>query len=115
MIRSDRYKLVFRSITENEFYDLTEDPQEKINRIHDTRYRETIAEMKESMLKWLICTDDIVPFERDSRFSPKMEFARAAAVASPDDYGQIQKMIQEGRTFVEIMQFARESSKEKKR
>lgn len=113
MIRSDQYKLVFRSITENEFYDLTEDPQEKINRIHDTRYREVIAEMKESMLKWLISTDDIVPFERDSRFNPKMLFARAVAIASPDDFGQMQKMFQEGRPFVEIMQFARESSKKR--
>ena len=109
MIRDHRYKYISRTLGNDEFYDLTEDPQEKENRIDDPKYLPTIYKLKEAMLKWLQGTADIVPYQPDSRFTPEMVFARAKAYASPEDYPMLQEKISEGASFVEIMQFARES------
>lgn len=109
MIRDHKYKYISRTLGKDEFYDLTKDSQEKENRIDDPKYLPIIYKLKEAMLKWLQGTADIVPYQPDSRFTPEMVFARAKAYASPEDYLMLQEKISEGASFVEIMQFARES------
>lgn len=109
MIRDDRYKYVSRTQGKDEFYDMLEDPQEKINQIENKAYFPEIYRMKDAMLKWLEGTADIVPYQLDSRFTPRMIYEKAKAYASPEDYGKIMEMIDEGAAFIEIMQFARES------
>ena len=109
MIRDGRYKYVSRTLGGDEFYDLQEDPHEKRNQIGNEKYFPEIYKMKDAMLKWLEGTADIVPYELDSRFTPEAVYEKAKACASPKDYGNIRKMIDEGKAFIEIMQFARES------
>lgn len=53
MIRSEKYKYIARyPYGENEFYDLTEDPAEQINRIADNTYADIILEMRAKLEKW---------------------------------------------------------------
>ncbi len=109
MIRDHNYKYISRTLGSDEFYDLTEDPFEKENRIEEERYLPQIYRMKDAMLKWLEGTADIVPYKLDSRFTPEMIYAKAKAYAAPEDYPVLWEKIQSGTPFIEIMQYARES------
>ena len=109
MIRDHNYKYISRTLGSDEFYDLTEDPFEKENRIEEERYLPQIYRMKDAMLKWLESTADIVPYKLDSRFTPEMIYAKAKAYAAPEDYPVLWEKIQSGTPFIEIMQYARES------
>ena len=109
MIRDHHYKYISRTLGSDEFYDLSIDPEEKMNRIEDAAYLPQIYKMKDAMLKWLEGTADVVPYQLDSRFTPEMIFARAKSHASPEDYDLIKEKIASGASFVEVMQFARES------
>lgn len=72
MIRTKQYKYIRRIYEEDEFYDLTRDPQERKNRIHEKEYREVILEMKELLLDWYQKSCDVVPFVKDERHSREM-------------------------------------------
>lgn len=71
MIRSDRYKYVFRLYEKHEFYDLERDPGETCNLIDQPEYSEEILKMRYELLKWYQETCDTIPFEQDSRQSPE--------------------------------------------
>ena len=114
MIRDERYKYINRANGADEFYDLKEDPEEKENQINNEKYFRQIYTMKDAMLKWLTSTADIVPYQLDSRLSPKMIYARAKAYADPEDDEMIKEKIRSGAPFVEVMQFARESGMKQK-
>lgn len=68
MIFDGRYKYVRRPSGRDEFYDLQEDPFEKINTIKSAE-AEKVCELKEAMLDWYQRTCDIVPFSYDSRMT----------------------------------------------
>lgn len=72
MIRSRQYKLISRQNGEDEFYDLTEDPGERENRIRQDRYSTVIAKMERELLRWYQGTCDIVPMDFDRRFNAEM-------------------------------------------
>lgn len=61
MIRTDRYKYIYRVNSENEFYDLLEDPDELVNRIHDPCMQEEIRAMKDRLLQHLIESESKMP------------------------------------------------------
>ena len=59
MIRNDRYKYVHRYNTGlHEFYDLKDDPDEKINRISEKEYRVLIEQMREKLFQWFALYSD---------------------------------------------------------
>ena len=68
MISDGTFKYVLRLNGEDEFYDLSCDPQEKTNQIHNEAYAAKILEMKLEMLKWYQETCDTVGRKFDSRF-----------------------------------------------
>ena len=68
MIFDGRYKYVMRLSGTDEFYDLKEDPKEKINRINEEKYQNDIMRLKMKMLNWYQETCDVVQREYDSRF-----------------------------------------------
>ena len=64
MIRGDRFKYVWNLTDIDEFYDLENDPGEKVNLIAEGAYNETIAEMRRALYEELKAHND--PFaERD--------------------------------------------------
>jgi len=68
MIFDGKYKYVMRLSGKDEFYNLEEDPREKINRIHEEKYQKDILRLKMEMLHWYQETCDVVQREFDSRF-----------------------------------------------
>jgi arylsulfatase A-like enzyme len=57
-IRNRTHKYVFRPHELDEFYDLTVDPSERINRINDPHYRQAVELMREQLLDWAEKTND---------------------------------------------------------
>lgn len=76
MMRGERYKYISRVSDQDELYDLEADPDETTNLIHDPALAGVVSEMSIHMLKWLQRTSDIIPFDYDARWTPKMLSAR---------------------------------------
>ncbi|ETP72954.1 arylsulfatase A family protein [Lachnospiraceae bacterium JC7] len=114
MMRSERFKYVSRSLGNDEFYDLREDPGETKNRIDDPEFFEVITKMRLDMLKWLQATDDIVPFDYDLRFTPEMMWAKVRQMVAPEDETLVREKIKEGISHGKLQLFCRELSEKRK-
>jgi arylsulfatase A-like enzyme len=68
MCRTKDFKYIKRLYEEDELYDLNKDPEELINIINDSDYKEILINMKEKILTWYLETCDVVPFQTDWRF-----------------------------------------------
>ena len=58
MIRTDSYKLIYRTKDINELYDLKKDPLELNNVYVDSEYKETKNNLERRMLEWYLNTSD---------------------------------------------------------
>lgn len=67
MARTERYKYVYCPGERDELYDLHADPGELHNLADDPAMNAVCADMKERILRWLLDTSDVLPYERDSR------------------------------------------------
>lgn len=67
MCRTRDRKYVARHYEQDEFYDLTIDPDEQVNQIANPEYAESIAYHKQLMLEWFIESCDVVPRGIDLR------------------------------------------------
>lgn len=67
MVRTGTHKYVRRLYESDELYELTSDPGELHNRIHDTGLRDVLLQLKERMLTFFLETGDVVPFAPDQR------------------------------------------------
>ena len=67
MIRTEDYKYVKRLYEKDEFYDLSNDPQELHNRIDDPAMEKIIFSLKERLLQFYLETGDVVPHQTDKR------------------------------------------------
>ena len=67
MVRDERYKYIYCPDEFDELYDLKEDPNETKNIADLDEHKQTIAEMKNRLLKWLSYTADRVPDKQNPR------------------------------------------------
>ncbi|HBE01517.1 MAG TPA: hypothetical protein DC049_03445 [Spirochaetia bacterium] len=63
MIRTDKYKLVYRIKDKNEFYNLENDPQEMTNLYYSGKFKQQIAALEKMLLNHLIETEENLPFD----------------------------------------------------
>ncbi len=96
MIRTKTYKYVGRVNGADEFYDLTQDPEELYNRIHDEKYCSEIRKMERNLRLWLMRTTDIVPFDYDKRFSEKMVWEEIKRMVPPEYTEEFKEKIRKG-------------------
>lgn len=73
MVKSLRYKLVYRPDDVSEFYDLKLDAREMVNLWDDEAYAPMKREFLGHLLKWYIMTGDVTPKEEDSRELPSLD------------------------------------------
>lgn len=111
MLRTRQYKYVCRPQGRDELYDLYKDPGERVNCIDDPALAPLLADLRCRMLKWLEATDDIVPFEGDSRFTPKMLWARVRSMVPPEHEEEVRRMIDEGVPFPLLMGYCQDLQK----
>ncbi len=67
MVRDEKFKYISRHYEMDEFYALTDDPNEVNNLIDDENYKEQIIKMKDTLLNFYMSTCDVVPHRRDDR------------------------------------------------
>lgn len=67
MCRTHTHKYVQRLYEQDELYDLVADPQEECNVIDDPAYKDTLALLKDRLLRWYMETADVVPRQTDKR------------------------------------------------
>ncbi len=99
MITDGHYKYVSRNLGSDEFYDLLKDPKEKNNLIEADEYKEEVMKLQIQLMKWLQDTDDVVPYERDARFTPKMLWARVRGFVPKDKEEMVKGWIKDGMPF----------------
>ncbi|MCW8129037.1 MAG: sulfatase-like hydrolase/transferase [Planctomycetota bacterium] len=61
MVRTERYKYVYRLVGDCELFDLREDPHELKNLVKDPSCQAIVAEMKERMLRFMLETETNLP------------------------------------------------------
>ncbi|MFH1497547.1 MAG: sulfatase-like hydrolase/transferase [Verrucomicrobiota bacterium] len=83
MCRTHRHKLVVRLYERDEFYDLTTDPGETINRIDDPTLAADRDRLRQRLQRHLLETSDIVPWTRNARDLSAASPLRATSPAVP--------------------------------
>ncbi|HAI11288.1 MAG TPA: sulfatase [Phycisphaerales bacterium] len=71
MVRTMDYKLIRRNKDISELYDLRNDPTESVNLIDDPIYSDVQSKLSDQLLRWMIDTSDVMPYERDPRGWPE--------------------------------------------
>ena len=104
MIRTDRYKFIQRLYEKDEFYDLSNDPQELFNEIDNQDYSSAILELKLKMLEWYQETCDIVPLKQDDRMSPALILKSAKDILGRDQYLKFEEELMKADDFLVIIE-----------
>jgi arylsulfatase A-like enzyme len=107
MIRNKDYKYISRVLGRDEFYDLKKDPKELINRIDDESYQYELTAMQQKLMKWMIETSDIVPFDYDQRFSFEMKWAKVKNYVPVENVEEIKQRIRDGHNIFLIIEECR--------
>ncbi len=107
MIRTDRWKYVYRAHGAEELYDLAGDPLELHNIAGTPQAEAVVPGLKDRLLGWYQDTCDVVPFDRDNRFSPEMIWEKCKQLCPPGCEAQVrQKIAQCGNLFA-VMNYCR--------
>lgn len=114
MIRDQRYKYIKRlDSSEDEFYDLEADPQEKHNVIDDPKYKAQVLRMQREMLSWYQSTCDVVPLDFDKRFNEEMMWSMMRHNAkNQQEEKRIRERIQAGDTMPQVLEALRKMREE---
>lgn len=96
MLRTKEWKYVARINGQDELYHMQDDPQELTNQIHNPEYRENIRNLEQMMLRWLMRTADVVPFDYDKRFSKEMTWAKVKRYVPAEYEEEIKEKIDQG-------------------
>ena len=96
MVRDGRYKLICRITGEDELYDMELDPGERVNRAGDPELADVELSLRGEMLRWLQSTSDIVPFEKDERFTREMMLSRARKSVPPEKLPKVIEYLDRG-------------------
>ena len=70
-MRNMTHRLIYRPVGQCELYDVAADPQELDNRYGDPAYANVQQELESRLLRWMVQTSDVTPFETDPRGLPE--------------------------------------------
>lgn len=103
MLRGERYKYINRISGEDELYDLEADPKETKNLINEPALAPVVAQMQRDMLRWLMETADVVPYEKDQRWSKEMMMAKARRSMNAEQLAAFERDIDRGVPFFQAL------------
>lgn len=112
MIFDGRYKYIHRPSGRDEFYDLSEDPGERLNIYSAQKDSEIIARLRMAMLDWYQQTCDIVPRSYDRRFSNEKLWGVVRNMCPPEYEAQVRAKIQNGVELMEVIGYCLSLKKE---
>jgi len=67
MVRTEQWKYVYSPDDRDELFDIGSDPREIVNLADSPDHAETVAALRERLLRWMLHTGDVLPPERDPR------------------------------------------------
>ena len=108
MIRTAERKYISRVSGLDEYYDLVRDPEERVNRIDDPAYVLEINDLRLRLMRWLVETTDVVPYDFDSRFSTEMIWAKVQKIVPPEYKDEIMEKIRGGMNAFVLQKYCRE-------
>lgn len=108
MLRDHRYKYIFRSNGQCEFYDMEKDPKEMTNQIENPVYAGLIASMSLQLLSWYQATCDIVPFQTDQRFSKRMIWEKVKMLCPKEYEADVKEKIEHGMGLFPAQYYCRD-------
>ncbi len=103
MLRGDRYKYIERITGENELYDLETDPKKTHNLIGGPAMEGVVMQMQRDMLRWLMQTSDIVPYERDRRWAKEAMMLRARRCIALEKIDDLERDLDSGVPFSQAL------------
>jgi arylsulfatase A-like enzyme len=103
MIRTKDYKYVSRLYEEDELYDLTADPEEHINRIHDPALLSVAVDMQYKLMKWYQRNTDVVPFDFDNRVNEDIVWAKIKRWVPAELEEEFRERIRKGANQYELV------------
>lgn len=108
MLRTKHHKYISRVNGKDEFYDLEKDPEELINCADDPEYAGKLLEHQLKLMRWLIETSDIVPYNHDSRFTEEMIWAKVKTIVPVEYENEVREKIRSGMNPYAVMHYCRE-------
>lgn len=108
MLRTEKAKYISRVSGKDEFYDLEKDPQELINLIDDPAYGNQIIEHQVKLMRWMVATADVVPYDRDERFSEEMCWAKVKKIVPPEFKEEILEKYRSGVNLFVLQNYCKE-------
>ena len=112
MIRTDEWKYVYRAHGDCELYHLPTDPDETNNRVREEELAPVRAALKRRLLEWYQDTCDVVPFERDERFSKRMIREKVKRMIPTGLESEVNERIERGEGLFQIQEFCRKAAKQ---
>lgn len=113
MIRTDRWKYIYRAQGDCELYDLSADPEERHSCADDPVLASVIQELQLQILAWYQSTCDTVPFDRDERFNAQIIWEKVKMLCPEGREEEVRKKIAQTHNLFLIQDFCRKlSSKE---
>ena len=67
-VRTPTYTYVHRQEESAELYDRIADPDETHNVVEDPNLTDTVRGLQATLMRWLVETSDVIPWQRDPRF-----------------------------------------------
>ena len=95
MIRNHEWKYIYRARGQCELYDMVNDPHELHNLAGDDAVTAVEAHMMKQILAWYQDTCDVVPFDKDERFSDEMVWEKVKLLVPEGCEALVRKKIQE--------------------
>jgi arylsulfatase A-like enzyme len=80
-VRDADWTYVWRLYEPAELYQRAVDPDERTNLVGDARYAMVEQHMRDALLRWMVDTADVIPFETDPRF-PNVDLPAPGAARS---------------------------------
>lgn len=111
MVRTREWKYVYRVFGRCELYDLKQDPGEKKNRIGDPACAAVTADLSARLLAWYQTTCDVVPFEKDERFSKKMIWEKVKNLCPEGCEKDVREKIEGGMGLFPAQYYCKELAK----
>lgn len=111
MARDREWKYIYRAHGDCELYHLSEDPEERRNCVQEEGFAPICEAMKARILQWYQDTCDVVPFERDARFSKKMIWEKVKNQIPAGMEEEIRARIQAGEGLFQLQEACKQAMK----
>lgn len=107
MIRTEGWKYIHRAGGDCELYDLAADPEERCNCAQNPELAPLIRQLQLRMLDWYQETCDVVPFQRDQRFSPEMIWEKVKTLCPKGYEKEVREKIARTHNLFLVQEFCR--------